>query len=396
MSPTDRLDLLAPDFRANPYPHYARLRRTAPVSLIDPGGLLAVSRYDDVLAVMKDRSVFSSQGLQPLFRPPWIGANPLADSLLMLDPPEHTRLRTLVTHAFSTRVLPRIEPIARGVARTFAAHAASGAEMDFCEELALEMPGLVIADLLGLEPGQLPGFRGWADDLVSINPATPEERRPGISSTVRTLGGCLDEVIEERRRERRDDLVSELLDATVEGQSLSRDELISFLFLLFVAGFETTAHLLAHSMHVLAAHPQLIPRLCAEPTSIPRFVDEVLRYESSAHATVRVALADATVGGTHVPAGTLVLALVASANRDESRFEDADRFDMDRASRGHLAFGHGIHACLGAALARAEMRIALEELLPRIRAVHLSREPVWNQSLTIRGPVSSILRFEPI
>lgn len=389
----DRLNLLAPDVRKNPYPHYAELRRSAPVTPIEPGGVWAVSRHDDVVAVLKQPELFSSQGLRATTVQPWIAHNPMTDSLVLLDPPRHTQVRALVTHAFGARVIPRVEPLARDIAASFAARACEGGEIDVCDELSSKLPAGVIASLLGIDPALRERLRVWTDALVAIHPGTPAEAQPRIRASVAELDRYVREVFADRRAKRRDDLVSDLLDAEIAGERLGEEELVSFMFLLVAAGYETTSHLLTNSLRVLAERPELLARLRAEPEAIPSFVEEVLRFEPSVHGTVRLALADTELSGVRLPAGALVLALLGSALRDERQVPDPDRFDIDRRQRTAIAFGHGIHFCLGAALARAEARFALEGLLPRIGALRVTREPEWNLSMTVRGPLSCRMEF---
>lgn len=390
-----RLDLFDPRVRENPYPHYAELRRDAPVCAVDPGGLWAVSRFADIVALFKDPAVYSSQGLRPMAVQPWLEHNPIADSLVMMDPPRHTSARALVTRAFGSRVVPRIEPIVRDIAATFAARVQGGAELDICDAFSVPLPAAVIANLLGFDRALIARFRDWTDDLVAISPATPADAHPRIRASIGEFERYVRDVLADRRRARRDDLVSDLIDAEVDGQKLTEDELVSFLFLLLVAGFETTAHLLTNALRLLAAYPALLERLRADPASIPAFVEEVLRFEPSVHGTARLALTDVEVAGVQLPAGSVLLLLLASANRDEAQFPDPDRFDIDRKQRSAIAFGHGIHFCLGAALARAEVRIALEELVPRIRGVHQVGEPTWNHSVTVRGATHCPMAFTP-
>lgn len=392
--PMSHLDLLAPDFRADPYPYYAELRRSPPVC-VDPGKLWAVSRYDDVVAILKNPAVFSSQGFRIAAIQPWIPSNPIVDSLVFLDPPRHTGIRSLVTHAFSARVLPRVEPIARAVAVEFARHAQTGVELDVCSEIGLKLPAAVIANLLGFDSEKSAKIREWADDIHSISVMTPVEDRARIARSIDELARYIEEVFEDRRRRRRPDLASDLLDAEIDGERLTRDELVGFMFLLLVAGYETTGHLIAQAIRMLIAHPELVDLLHANPDSIRDFIEEVGRYEPSVHGLMRLVVADADVGGVSIPAGSVIIALIGAANRDEARFEDPDRFDMNRKQRPSLSFGHGIHFCMGAALARAEVRIALEELLPRIAAVRGTQAPEWNRSLTVRGPVRLPVRFQP-
>jgi len=392
----ERLNLLAPDVRSNPYPHYAELRKRAPVCQVDPGGIWAVSRYDDIVAVLKNPSLFSSHALRAMAIQPWIDHNPLGDSLPMLDPPRHTSNRTLVNTAFSTQVIPRIEPLARRVASDFAASVNGAGEIDICNTLSADLPAAIIADLLGLDPSLTPNFQRWSEDLVAITPATPPEAQPRILQSVASLERYIKEVLADRREKRRDDLVSDLLDAEVDGQRLSESELVSFLFVLLVAGFETTSHLISNSLRILADRPELMAKMRADRASIPSFVEEVLRYDPPVHATLRVALAEAEVGGVKLPPGAIITILLASANRDPSRFPDPDTFDMNRKQKTGLAFGHGIHFCIGAALARAEARIALEELVPLVGSIHVTQEPAWNYAMTVRGPTSCRMEFFPV
>lgn len=392
----ERLNLFAPHVRANPYPHYAELRRSGPVTQVEPGGVWAVSRFDDIVSVFKNPAVFSSQGLRPLTIQPWIQHNPVAESLIMMDPPRHTAIRGLITHAFSARVLPRIEPLARKVCTAFAARVKEGGEIDVCDALSATLPAAVIADLLGFDRALTRHFQTWTEDLVSVNPATPAEAQPRILQTVADLERYIKDVLADRRSARRDDLVSDLLDAEVGGERLDEEDLIAFLFLLLIAGFETTTHLLTNSLRVLADRPELIARMRAEPASIPSFVEEALRFDPPVHGTMRITVAEAEVGGVRLPPGSPVLTLLGSANRDESQFEDPDRFDMDRKQKASIAFGHGVHFCLGAALARAEARIALEELVPHIQNIRITREPTWNLSMTVRGPTSCWMELLPV
>jgi cytochrome P450 len=390
----ERLNLLAPHVRSNPYPYYAELRRSAPVTQIDPGGIWAVSRYDDVIAVFKAPEVFSSTGLRPWTIQPWLQRNPMANSIVLMDPPQHTPVRALVMHAFSSRVIPRVEPLARKVAADFAARVRQGGTIDVSQTLSIELPTAIIANLLGFDPSLGENFKTWTEDLVAVNPGTPPAAQPRILKSVSDLDRYVLAVLEEHKRARKDDLVSDLIDAEVDGRRLNDEELVSFLFFLLLAGFETTSHLLVNALRILADRPELIARLRADPALIPAFVDEALRFEPPVHGTMRLTIADTELGGVRLAAGSPVLALLGSACRDESQFPDADRFDIERKQRTNLPFGHGIHFCLGAALARVEARVALEELLPHIQSIRILGELEWNVSLSVRGPTSCPVEFQ--
>jgi cytochrome P450 len=203
-------------------------------------------------------------------------------------------------------------------------------------------------------------------------------------------------MLDDRKGHSRDDLASQLLEAEVNGQRLTDDDVISFFFLLVTAGFETTTHLITNALRILADRPHLVDRLQTDAASIPNFIEEVLRFDPSVHARMRVATTDTQLAGVQLPAGALVMPLLASANRDDRQFENPDDFDMDRGKqKSSLAFGHGIHFCLGATLARLETRIVLEELLPRIRGVRLVGEIQWNASLTVRGATKCEMELLP-
>lgn len=381
-----RLNLVSPHIRANPYPYYAELRAQAPVCQVDPGNLWAVSRYVDVLYVLKNPLLFSSQGGRELAIRPWLERNPIAGSLILMDPPQHTATRALITHAFGVRVLPRVEPLARRVCTEFAGRMSGAGVFDACAEISIMLPGNVIANLLGLDDASIEKLRIWTEDLVSVNPGTPAEAQPRIIQTVTELEAHVRQMLADRRQNPRDDLASQLLEAEINGQRLTEDEVVSFFFLLVTAGFETTTHLITQALRILAMHPELVDRLRADMAAIPDFIEEVLRFEPSTHARMRLLTADTELAGVFLPKGSLVVPLLASANRDERQFSNPDVFDMDRKQKASLAFGHGIHFCIGATLARLEARIVLEELMPRIRGVRLVGETQWNASLTVRGP----------
>lgn len=386
---------MAPEVRADPYPTYSKLRTQTPVCQVDPGGFWAVSRYADVIYVLKNPQLFSSRGGKELAIQPWLEKNPIAGSLILMDPPEHTATRALVTHAFGTRVLPRVEPLARVVCAEFAVRAPNLGVVNICDEISTVLPGNVIADLLGLDDASVHKLRIWTEDLVSVNPGTRIEHQTRIIQTVHELEAHVRQMLEDRKNLPRDDLATQLLEAEINGEKLSDDDVVSFFFLLVTAGFETTTHLVTQALRMLALHPQLVDRLRADPTSIAAFVEEVLRFEPPTHARLRLVTETTELAGVVLPEGSTVMPLLASANRDEHYFENADRFDMDRKQKASLAFGHGIHFCLGATLARLEARIVLEELLPRIRAVQLVGEMQWNESLTVRGPTKCDVRFVP-
>jgi cytochrome P450 len=386
MSP--RLNLLAPEVRANPYPHYAELRRTAPVCQVDPGGLWAITRYDDAVTVLKNHQLFSSEGMRRATCPPWLEDPPFAHSMIVQDPPGHGRLRTLVNRALGPTALSRLEPWIRRLATSLAARLPAGQTVDLVEAFTQPLPANVMGELLGLDASLQPFFQQWTDDLMSVSSVAPGDtaRQRQICSTVREARRYLSEVLAQRRLHPADDMLSDLITARVDGEALTEAELMSFLFLLLIAGLETTNYLLGHSVRLLMEHPEVLERVREDSSLLPRLVDEVLRYEPPAQAVMRVTSAETELGGVRFPQGTWVMVLLGSINRDETHFPDAERFDLDRPGPQNLPFGHGIHFCLGASLARLEARLGLEALLSRFRGFTPRGAVLWNHSLSIRGP----------
>jgi cytochrome P450 len=385
-----RLNLMSPEIRANPYPAYAELRRTTPVAQVDPGGLWAVSRYEDVLHIFKNPKLYSSEGLRLTTEPPWLGrSNPISDSLIFMDDPKvHGRMRGLVNRALGPSALSRLEPSIRATAEELTTRVLDRREVDFVADFALPLPASVIGALLGLDPAFHSRFKQWSDDIVAISATQPGDTAmlEQCRRTVAEMEQYLGQVLEHRRQTPGEDMVSDLLRSRVDGEALTAKELMGFLFLLLVAGLETTVHLLGHSARILAEHPAVLKQLRGDRSLIPRFIEEVLRYEPPVHGTIRLCTQDVTLAGVSLPRGSPLLVLQGSALRDEHYCADADRFSLERKGPQNLAFGHGMHFCLGAALARVEARVALEALLARCGTVSLRPEPIeWNLAISVRG-----------
>ncbi|WP_309895905.1 cytochrome P450 [Archangium sp.] len=384
-----RLNLLSPDVRANPYPFFAELRRTAPVSQIEPAGMWAVSRYDDALTVLKNPQLFFSSGMAALMTPPWLErGNPSVNSILFKDPPQHGRLRALVSRAFNTTALNRLEPRIRDFAASLVKALPTQTEVDFVTTFALPLPARVIGELLGLEPSLHSRFKRWSNDLVSVSAVPPDDlaMQTRVRQSLEEMEHHMKKVLEDRRRQPREDMVSELLRAQVDGERLTEEELVGFLVLLLSGGLETTMHLLAQAARVFIGEPQVLARLRAEPSLIPAFIEEVLRYEPPIHLTIRQTTQEVELGGARIPRGALVAVLLGSVNHDEAQFPHGDRFDMDRPGPQNLPFGHGIHFCLGAQLARLEARLGLEALLARFGSVERGNAPEeWSPAMMVRG-----------
>jgi len=273
-------DFWAPATRANPYPMYAEMRRSSPLYRIEPDGVWAVSRYEDVQFVLKNTQIFSSEGFRRALRPDWLGRNPLADSMLVMDPPTHTSMRATMSRAFSPRVISDLEPRIRAVSEQLADALRGRDEADLVADFALPLAASVIGDLLGLDPELHHEFSRWNDDIASIGP-TPEspERAAQIAATIETMEGYLRKVVAQRRRAPRSDLITALLGVDLQGRPLSDDEIVSFLFLLLPAGLHTPVYLLTNAVLAWVSHPDTLARLRADAALVPAFLEEVLRYD---------------------------------------------------------------------------------------------------------------------
>ncbi len=396
----ERPNLLSPEVRANPYPLYARLRREAPVCQVEPRGIWLLTRHEDVLHAFKHPELFSSAGLARALEVGWMGkAHPLAFAMSFADPPRHGRLRGLVQQAFTPTALARLEPFIRSAVEPLAADLAEQRQADFIQAVALPLASSVIGHLLGLDTFLFRRVKRWAEDVTGISAVSSEdtERQEQVRASVEELTAYLEETIDARRHRPQEDMVSALLQARVEGEALTQQELISFLFLLLVAGMETTVLLLGNAVRLLREHPEELARVRAAPERLPRFIEEVLRYEPPVQGALRVCTTEVELGGARIPAGALVMPVVASALRDEHYIPDGERFDPDRPGPSHLPFGHGIHFCLGAPLARLEARVGLKVLLPHCGQLGgLAERVVWSKGLAMRGPVALPVELLPV
>jgi cytochrome P450 len=397
---SERPNLLSPEVRANPYPLYARLRREAPVCQVEPRGMWLLTRQEEVLYAFKHPELFSSAGLSRALEVGWLGmSHPLVSAMSFADPPRHGRLRGLVQQAFTPSALAGMEPFIRSVVEPLAADLVERRQADFIQAFALPLASSVIGYLLGLDTFLFRRVKRWAEDVTAISAVSPNdpERQTQVRNSVEELTAYLEEAIDARRHRPQQDVLSALLQARVEGEALTQQELLSFLFLLLVAGLETTVLLLGNAMRLLREHTEVFARVRAAPDRLPRFIEEVLRYEPSVQGALRVTTTEVELGGVRIPAGALVMPVVASAVRDERHVADGERFDPDRSGQSHLAFGHGTHFCLGAPLARLETRVGLEVLLPLCGQLGGSPEQVvWSRGLAMRGPAVLPIEVLPV
>ncbi len=356
------LDPFAWTFHDDPYPIYARLRAEAPLYRNEQRGFWALSRHADVAAAFRDWELFSSAGGVALEH----GAEASASaSFLAMDPPRHDQLRGLVSRAFTPRRVAALEPRVRQLARHYLGGLAQRGGGDFVDDFAARLPMDVVSELLGVPVEQRTELREWADTVLHR-----PEGVVGIPPAARVASGkmvaCFVELLRERRRQPGTDLVSALLDAEVTGEPLPDGEILAFLFLMIIAGNETTTKLLANAMYWLSRNPEQRALVESDPGLAARWVEETLRYDNSTQIMIRTLTRDHELHGRRMPAGDKVALLIGSANRDERVFADPARFDILRDTHESLSFGVGIHFCLGASLARLEGRVALEEVLAHL------------------------------
>lgn len=389
MSDATQIDFGTREFLRDPYTSYRRLQENAPVYWMSfrsgMGGMWLVSRYDDVMALLKDSRiskdfslVASEEELTPIDR-----------SMLFRDPPDHTRLRGLVNMAFTPRRIEQLKPRILALIDGFLDDMAQKGKVDFVAELAFPLPVAVIAEMLGVPREDGERFNAWSRAFIQGTDGarvTPESAEASMRAGL-ALDGYLSELIEQRRRHPQEDLISALIRARDGGESLSDTELLGTCVLLLIAGHETTVNLLGNGLLTLLRHPQQMALLRDRPDLIDSAVEEMLRYESPVQrGTGRFTTASLEIAGQKIEAGQQVSALFGAANRDATRFPEPDRFDIRRKSNRHLAFGFGIHFCLGAPLARAEATLAFPRLLHRFERMKLmDKEPEWQENTFMRG-----------
>jgi cytochrome P450 len=382
-------DVFSQEFEANPHPVYAQLRRHSPVQRVTlPGGVPVwlITRYEDARRALTDprlvkEPVSDIGALADM--PAWVLAG-MGRHMLNADPPDHTRLRRLVSAAFTVRRMEALRPRIQQLSDDLLDGLAGSDEVDLLDAFAFPLPIQVICELLGVPVADRDSFRAWTNVIIAGASALDQ-----LPAAAEGLVGYLRDLITAKRAAPADDLLSALIAVRDKHDRLSEDELTSMAFLLLVAGHETTVTLLGNAVFTLLQNPEQLDRLRAEPALLPAAVEEFLRYESPVEtSTLRLTTEPVQFGDQTIPAGRIVLVGLLSANRDGTRFPDADRLDVTRPDNPHVAFGHGIHYCLGAPLARLEAQIALGGLLSRYPALRLAvpaHELTWKPGTLIRG-----------
>jgi cytochrome P450 len=393
----------------DPYPVFAALRELDPIHWAPESQLHCISRYDDVVYVLRQPELFSSSAMQDvlmgselrsltlrntfqLARFLWRAkVNPIAlqkaGNLNTIDPPRHDLLRSIVNRGFTPRRIAVWEARAREIVSERLRVLDTRGSLDVIDDLAVPLPVSIIAEMLGIESARQPDFKTWSDAIVAMmsGAARSNPLASGLLDPIAELFGYLRGVVRARRRDPQDDLISVLVDPAQEG-ALSELDMVNFVVLLLVAGNETTTNLIGNAVNALLDHPHVLEQVAAEPSLVPALIEETLRFDSPIQLVFRRATRDVEIAGQPIASGSVVMPILASANRDGARFERPDELDLDRDPRGHLGFGLGVHFCLGASLARMEARVALEALVPELpRLKSTGRRDQMVDSFLVRG-----------
>jgi cytochrome P450 len=377
--------LIPPEMQLNPYPMYAMMRQLNPVYHDADSGTYSVFRYDDVKRALTEHETFSSQ-----FNPEGREQGGLSTSLITTDPPRHTKLRALISRAFTPRAIANLEPRIQQWTNELLDHVIETGRLDLVHDLSSPLPVTVIAELMGIPAADRLKFKEWSDIIVASSSATVKPD-PVIAEQLRValpeMRDYFMPIFQQRRIEPRDDLISALLAAELEGERLDDEDVFAFAWLLLVAGNETTTNLISNAILTFLELPEVLTQIKNDSALLPAAIEEVLRYRSPVQAMFRVMKTDIELAGQTIPAGKMVIAWIGSANRDEIKFANPDGFDLARSPNQHIAFGNGIHFCLGAPLARLEARIVLNVMLARLqnlaRADDSPLEPL--EGLVVQG-----------
>jgi len=382
------------EIHEDPYPVYRALREEAPLYRNEELGFFALSRHADVQAAIKDTDSYSNAYGVSLDRSSFENADAVM-SFLAMDPPRHTRMRALVSHGFTPRRVSALEPWIREIARRYLDAFVDRGHCDFIEEFAGRLPMDVISEMLGVPEADRDRLRACADAIVHREEGMTDVSPAGVEASLQTLR-YLNDLVAEREKQPREDLLSALLDVELDGDRLERRDVVAFGHLMIIAGNETTTKLLGNALYWLGRNPGERKKVREDPALIPRWVEETLRYDNSTQALARTVRGSVAVHGETLRDGDKVLLLIGSANRDERVFPDPDRFDLERDTTRMLSFGQGAHFCMGAALARLEGRVALEEVQRQIPDFEVESSGLARvHSANVRGFARLPISFPP-
>jgi cytochrome P450 len=388
------IDLFSDEVRRNPYPMYEQMRRASPVFHAPPPfDMWMIFDYDGVKRALTDHETFSSAVPAP------------KNWFIFFDPPQHSKLRALIAKAFTPKSIADLEPRLRTLSREFLNQVIERGEMDLAADFAVPLPMTVISEMIGIPGADWVRYKHWSDVILKLSytmrgmeaDAEASTAISGFKAVTEEMDAYLAKMIEQRRVAPKDDLLTRLVEAEVDGERLTQAEILGFFQLLVVAGQETTTNLINNAVLCLVENPEQLARLRATPDLLPLAIEEALRYRSPLQWIMRTPRRDTEMQGHVIPAGQLVLPMVGSANRDPKQFREPEKFDVTRNPNPHIAFGHGIHSCIGAALARMESTIALSELLSRLESFELASTEPWQprKALHVHGPTHLPIRFKP-
>ena len=395
--------------RDDPYSVYGQLREHDPVHWAPEAKAFCISRYDDVVQVMRDAETFSSgamgtelmssdftgvklRNVPQIIRFMWRARlNPLSrekpQALISIDPPRHEALRSIVNRGFTPRRIEAWEARVQQIVNDCLADLETRGSFDVVRDLAVPLPTQIIAEMLGVGIDRLDDFKQWTNAIVSLASGSARDN-PADTGALESMGelfAVMREIVRERTAHPEDDLISAIVDPA-HGESLSELEVVNFVVLLLAAGNETTTNLIGNATAALLSHPAELAKVNADRSLNPGMIEEVLRYDPPVQFLYRNATRNVVLSGGEIPAGSIVVPILASANRDESRFPEPDRFDVERDTKGHVAFGLGVHFCLGASLARLEARIAMRALVPHLSGLRrATQHNLWLDSSLVRG-----------
>ena len=379
------LNLFSEEMRRDPFPVYEQMRKAAPVFRAPPPfSMWMVFDYEGVKRVISEHEVFSSRVPAP------------DNWFIFFDPPPHTKLRGLISRAFTPKSIANLEPHICQLSRELLDDVTMRAQIDLVADYAVPLPMKVIAGMIGIPAADWARFKRWSDAILKLSytmrgmeqDAETATAMTGFREVTAEMNEYLSEMIAQRRAKPADDLLTRLVEAEVDGERLRQQEILGFFQLLVVGGQETTTNLITNTMLCLFDNPEQFARLKKQPDLLASAIEETLRYRSPFQWLMRTPREPIELHGQTLKPGELILAMIGSANRDPRQFADADRFDITRHPNPHIAFGHGIHSCLGAALSRTEAKIAVADLLERFPAIRRSDESAWEprKALHVHGP----------
>jgi len=394
-APEAKYDLASPRYFADPHAVFRRMRADDPVYWHPALKAWFLVRYDDVQLLLRDprfsttRPDLYGRDLPPTMEAKWQFVNRfVSDMLLFKDGPIHTRSRSLIGKAFTSKAVEALRPFIQKTVDDRIDAVRSHGRMEVIEQLAVPLPVSVISRMLGIPESDFPRFKAWTDDFLAVRSSTlsAAELVERVHRGIVGLSEYLRDVLEERTQHPGDDLLSQLVHVQEQGKVLSSDEIVATSALLLIAGFETTTHLIGNGLLALLEHPDQLHKLRADPELAPGAVEEFLRYNSAVFQLARRAREQVEIDGHVIHEGDLVVGLLHAANRDPARFVDADRLNITRENNYHLGFGYGPHICVGASIARMETRIAINTILQRLPEIALASTSLeWSTSFTIRG-----------